>query len=238
MGKWLDGEGRVCGRAALVVGRPLQRVATWEASRQMAYTRQMPIIPSLAFLLVAALADADSAAGRTGQCTYAARASKANPSLELASRGACCIYGADGAPRFEKRMLSAIQRNPEGLGAVFVDGDGWYYVDRKGGAAKVLAWDNGPDDFVDGVARSAQGGKIGYLDRTLRFVIPPAYDFAWPFENGRAMVCVGCAMGRLDEDGHAVVEGGLWGYIDRKGKEVIPVRYSQSELESLPAHQN
>lgn len=196
------------------------------------------MIPGLAFLLVAALVDADSAAGRTGQCTYVARPSKANPSLGLESHGVCCVYSADGAPRFEKKMLSAIQRNPEGLGAVFVDGDGWYYVDRKGGAAKVLAWDNGPDEFAGGVVRSAHDGKIGYLDRTLRFVIPPAYDFAWPFENGRAMVCVGCAMGRPDEDGHTSVDGGLWGYIDRKGKEVIPVRYSQSELQNLTVHQN
>jgi hypothetical protein len=44
-----------------------------------------------------------------------------------------------------------------------------------------------------------------------------------PFREGRAAVCRGC-MAEADGE-HRAIKGGAWGYIDRKGDLVIPLRY-------------
>lgn len=82
-------------------------------------------------------------------------------------------------------------------------------------------FDNGPDYFEEGLARSRVGGKIAYLDRTLRPRIVTGYDWGSPFEHGRADVCVGCRMEREGE--HSVVVGGKWGVVDHMGRVVVPV---------------
>ena len=85
-------------------------------------------------------------------------------------------------------------------------------------------------------------GKEGYIDRQGRVVIPFQYDGADWFADGRAWVRVGDAQGLIDRHGRWVVEpgtyqdlapfsegrcafspgGGLWGFLDRDGKVVIP----------------
>jgi len=64
-------------------------------------------------------------------------------------------------------------------------------------------------------------------------VIPPHhYDWGWPFENGRALVCLGCREGEPEGE-HRPVVGGRWGYVDKSGEEVVPVRLSRSEALEL-----
>lgn len=105
--------------------------------------------------------------------------------------------------------------------------DGWYYVLPDGTERSVLTWDNGPDPFAEGLARSRQGDGIAYFDETLAIIIPATYDFGWPFEDGVALVCRGC---RPEPDGeHTAMVGGSWGYIDRDGREVVPVELSRDE---------
>ena len=91
----------------------------------------------------------------------------------------------------------------------------------------VITYDNGPDSFVEGRARTQVDGKIGYVDRKLRVVIPPRYDWGFPFEQGRAVVCSGCAQKRDGE--HWFVEGGMWGAVDRNGREIVPLQYRSRE---------
>lgn len=71
---------------------------------------------------------------------------------------------------------------------------GWVYIDhhnRRLGEA--LSVDNLPDETFGGYARfRAANGKIGFLDRERRVVIPARYDAAFPFRNCRAVVCIGC----------------------------------------------
>ena len=113
-------------------------------------------------------------------------------------------------------------------------GEHFYYFRRDGRSARVPTWDNWADDFAEGLVRTVRTvdgvEKFGYLDRELAVVIAPRFDWAFPFEGGRARVCIGCRLGPPDGDGHSEVSGGLWGYVDRAGKEVVPVKLSREEL--------
>jgi hypothetical protein len=152
-------------------------------------------------------------------------------SREIAAHGLCASRAADGAIRIDTSHLRLLDYGSEGLAEVFVERAGWIYVRRGGATLEVLAFDNGPDGFSDGLVRIRRNGKIGYADRSFRTVIAPRFDFAWPFEKGRALVCLGCAPAEHDpgKEDHAPVSGGKWGYIDPDGREVVPIRLSREE---------
>src|SRR5690606_40611915 len=59
-------------------------------------------------------------------------------------------------------------------------------------------------------------GKYGYKDQSGKVIVEPIYDFAYDFSEGLAAVNVG---------GHPLTGGGLWGFVDTTGKEIIPVKY-------------
>jgi hypothetical protein len=109
-----------------------------------------------------------------------------------------------------------------------------YYLNAAGVAVPVLPFDNGADDFVEGLARTLQDGKVGFIDRELNVVVPPRWDFAFPFENGTAVVCDGCTL-RPAGDGHREVVGGRWGVIDARGDIVVPVVHTREALDSVRA---
>jgi WG containing repeat len=163
-------------------------------------------------------------------CSYRAAGDE-----EIAPRGPCATSTAEGV-RIEPKHLRRLEYGRDGLAGVFVDGVGWVYVKRGGETLVVLAQDNGPDDFSDDRVRVSRGGKIGYADRSFRVVISPRYDFAWPFERGRALVCVGCKAAPADpaHEGHAAVVGGRWGYVDHAGREIVPVERAREEILALP----
>ena len=158
-------------------------------------------------------------------CSY-----RASGEPEIASHGPCASRAADGSLRIDRRHLARLHYGSGGLAEVFVEGSGWAYVRRGGATLEVLAEDNGPDDYADGLVRIRRGGKIGYADRSFRIAIAPRFDFAWPFAKGRALVCRGC---RVEAAGpgkeHPAVAGGLWGYIDRAGREVVPVKLTREQ---------
>jgi hypothetical protein len=108
-----------------------------------------------------------------------------------------------------------------------------HYLNASGIAVPVLPFDNGPDDFVEGLARTVRDGKIGFIDEALAVVIPPNWDFAFPFEKGCFVVCNGCTSGSPDEDGHREIFGGLWGTIDARGEVVVPLVHSRQALQDL-----
>ncbi len=103
--------------------------------------------------------------------------------------------------------------------------DGFLYVNSQGYARQVISYDNGPDYFAAGLARTRQNGKIGYFDKSLKMVIAPAYDFGFPFSEGRAIVCNGCVEQQKGE--HKIMVGGLWGAI------VHAIRYSSGQIRKL-----
>jgi len=167
-----------------------------------------------------------SAASAALPCSYRPSGKK-----EIAPQGSCAARAPDGSLRIERGHLARLDFGRGGMAAVFIEGAGWAYVRRDGHTLEVLASDNGPDDFSESLVRIRRDGKTGYADRSFRTVIPPRFDFGWPFEKGRALVCIGCRFGPPDsrQDEHQSVTGGTWGFIDRTGREVVPIRYSREQ---------
>jgi hypothetical protein len=94
-------------------------------------------------------------------------------------------------------------------------GKHFYYIHKSGKKMLTLTYDNGADEFKDGLARTKVNGKIGFFNKNLEMVLPPIYDFAFPFYKGKAEICTGC---KEKSDGeHSMLDGGRWQKIDRNG---------------------
>ncbi len=117
--------------------------------------------------------------------------------------------------RVHPLRLAEMDFNEDGLASIYIGAQS-AYVTRAGKAVVMFTFDNGPDDFSEGLARFVgPNGKIGFVDQTLNVVIPARFDFATPFEDGRAHICMGC---RKQQDGeHTTMVGGERASIDRAG---------------------
>jgi hypothetical protein len=133
-------------------------------------------------------------------------------------------FGCSSIPIKERRQYSTyltkdflqnLDFSERDLIAVSI-GNSWYYVREDGKAIPVMLDDNGEvDRFKEGLARIKINGKIGFFNKTLDIVLNPIYDFAFPFHNGVAEICVGCQ--EVIEGGHTMLNGGSWKRIDRTG---------------------
>ena len=143
------------------------------------------------------------------ECTYGSRSQK-----EL-------VTAPDCARRTPKLELNPARLSDfafkRGLADINIGG-AWHYVRRDGTSQPVMTYENWADEFHSGLARSEVTGKIGYVDRRLRLVLPRIYDGAFPFEKGRAVVCFGCTVKFEGEHGYYV--GGSWACIDPRGREI------------------
>ena len=168
------------------------------------------------------------AAAQAAECRYVPRTA-AGGTPELSAQGNCGeLVGQDGL-RISREHIGRLNFH-DGLAEVYVD-DKAFYVAQSGKAVRVYMFDNGADYFSDGLARTVAKGKIGYMDRRLRVVVKPDYDFGFPFEKGRAVVCFGCT--EVQEGEHRTVRGGRWGMIDRTGAQVVPVTHTLEELDRI-----
>ena len=94
-------------------------------------------------------------------------------------------------------------------------GKNFYYIHKSGKKMLTVTYDNGADEFSDGLARTKVNGKIGFFNKNLEIILKPVYDFAFPFHNGISEICTGC---KEKQDGeHSMLEGGTWKKIDRNG---------------------
>ena len=144
----------------------------------------------------------------------------------------CTRVDSSGQRWVKAKHLRALSFDRHGIAAVWIKGfKGFYYVRRDGHMVPVVTYDNAPDSFVEGRARTQVDGKIGYIGRKLRVVIPPRYDWGFPFTHGKAVVCGGCVQ-KPDGGEHRLVEGGRWGAVDRNGREIVPLQYRS--MEELP----
>ena len=99
----------------------------------------------------------------------------------------------------------------------FNGGEGFPAIDSKGNELfRIFAYDNGPDYVEDGMFRIVKNGLIGYATKEGEIIVPPAYEAAWPFENGRALVSVKAEKVQLDEEHWTWVEEDPF-YIDKNG---------------------
>lgn len=101
-------------------------------------------------------------------------------------------------------------------------------IDRKGNILyRFFIFDNGPDYSADGLYRICEGGKYGFasLDHV---VIPPMFDFVYPFSDDRAVYVSGCTF-RPDACGeHTEIVGGTYGYIDQRGRVLRSAVYTSA----------
>jgi len=88
----------------------------------------------------------------------------------------------------------------------------FYYLRQNGKIIETLNYDGKADEFSDGLARTKVNDKIGFFNRNLEIVLKPVYDFAFPFHNGIAEICMGC---KDNSDG--LLAGGKWEKINREG---------------------
>jgi len=114
---------------------------------------------------------------------------------------------------------------------------------------------SGPEAEAREWQRMKSIAKYGYIDRTGKIVIPPRFDDAGKFSEGRADVRIDGKWGYVDKEGVVVVrpqiirqhlrkwsgysgdfseglavvqvsENGLFGFIDRSGSQVIPLKFT------------
>ncbi len=137
-----------------------------------------------------------------------------------------CTKYQDGVLTIDSNVMTQLQYDDEGM-TVFLTPRDAFYIKRDGTFLPVIIYDNGADDFEEGMVRVSIRGKIAYYDREFRQVIAPKYGWGWPFENGRALVCRECTFRRSGE--HTSVISDSCGYIDAKGREIVPLQYPLHE---------
>ncbi|MCW9030119.1 MAG: WG repeat-containing protein [Gammaproteobacteria bacterium] len=163
-------------------------------------------------------------------CAFVPIQSKTHPYPELTEFKNCGQLDDSGKLSISDKHFKQVWFNKDGLADIRIH-DGIYYINKKAKLVRTHLFDNGPDYFKEGLARTVKNNKFGFINKQLTVVIEPQYDFAFPFNNGISIVCVDCF---FKPDGeHKTVEGGKWGQIDKQGNVVTEIKYSKKELESL-----
>lgn len=111
------------------------------------------------------------------------------------------------------------------IGFVLKKNEGVIAINTKGMELfQVFTFDNGPDYISEGLFRIVgKHQKIGFANMNGQIVIKPEYDAAYPFTEGKALVCKGCLVQKEGE--HSSWTGGKWGVINKKGNMLTPYIY-------------
>lgn len=187
--------------------------------------------PALALSLLPAALLFSSCEGLNGHrntiaCSYSTH--DPNPDMaELQPRGNCA-YKRNGRIFVCGSTLKKLEFTETGLASIFSKPYGWLFVKRDGSTLRTITFDNGPDHFVEGLARYTDGAKIGFIDESGNIAVKARFQHAFPFNKGYSRVCNGCE--EISDGEHAGLKGGLWGCIDRKGRIVFLPRYSEVEI--------
>lgn len=144
-----------------------------------------------------------------------------------------CQADGNGVIQLAPASIPQLSFDGDGLSAILVDKRDLYFVSRQGRTAPAFVYDNGPDTVVEGLARTTKSGRIGFVNPLLEVVVEPVWDFAFPFQQGVAVVCMGCTPTAGPGEEHRTVTGGKWGYIDKRGKVVVPVEHESQKLPSV-----
>ncbi|MDF7776541.1 hypothetical protein P1X14_14895 [Sphingomonas sp. AOB5] len=147
-------------------------------------------------------------------CTFAAPGTK-----EMQTLPRCVSLDHGGRLRFTPAQFARLPFEADGLARLHVKQ--WYVVSREGLSAPIATFDNGPEAFSEGVARSPRGSQIGYVDITLRNRFGLS-DGAMPFKGGVGAVCDGCV--RRSDGEHSWYEGGKWTCVTPKAEARFHMR--------------
>jgi len=97
----------------------------------------------------------------------------------------------------------------------------------------VFMFDSGPDYVSEGVFRIVDDstGLMGFGNMAVDIVIKPQFFFVTPFSDGVASFNEGGKIVTIDEsDRHLFIDGGKWGFINRRGNIVFPVIFDSASL--------
>ncbi|MFB3388276.1 WG repeat-containing protein [Flavobacterium sp. LAR06] len=117
----------------------------------------------------------------------------------------------------------------------WVSKEGQKVYDRKGNFLfEPYLFDACVDDFSEGLMRFSENKKLGFADRNGNKIIPAKYDWVSSMNFGFSQYCQGCYFDRSKDDEHPTLVGGTWGYVDKKGNEIIPTnkRNHQKDFET------
>lgn len=179
--------------------------------------------------------ESGTSAAKNLSCSYLPVATVSNPDPGMSFFENCIRVSPDGTFDLIEPHLAQIDFGDDDLAILHAD-SGWAWVSRSGKTAWAYTFDNGADYFVEGLARTVRGSKVGFVDRDLNVVIEPVWDFATPFEDGLAAVCTGCrSVPACEGCEHSKMVGGQWGYIDTTGAVVLPVSLAQDQLPTREA---
>lgn len=164
------------------------------------------------------------------ECTYVPKKTETNKYPELTQYTDCAQINDQQEIIINDNHLNKIWFDGSGLAEIRVF-DGVYYLNKNGKVIKSYLYDNGADYFQEGLSRTEQNNKLGFIDAQLKIVIKPEYDFAYPFSGGVSKVCLGCKKVKIGE--HTEMQNGQWGYIDKSGNVVIDILHEYDDLNNV-----
>lgn len=122
---------------------------------------------------------------------------------------------------YHRKTFGAEKFNKRGVAHIITE-EGWVAINRKKQILyKPFIYDNGPDYVQEGLLRFVENGKMGFANEAGKKVIPAQFDFAYPFEKGKARFCNGCKTIKDGEHSRLDENTGVWGLIDKKGR-ILP----------------
>ena len=164
-------------------------------------------------------------------CIYASKPTEESPYSDMYPQGDCGTLEGDDILHLKKSHFERLRFSEENLAWIIISEPRpikVFYVSRNGKVVRTHFFDNSADYFEEGLARMILNDKFGYINKELETVIPPKYDFAFPFQNEHAIVCNQCKPEPAGE--HKEVTGGNWGVINKDGKVIIPITLKRDEL--------
>ncbi|KGP74423.1 WG repeat-containing protein [Pontibacillus yanchengensis] len=132
------------------------------------------------------------------------------------------------------------------------EGERWGYIDARGDFRIQPQFGRANDFQKNGLAIvEDENGNYGVIDTKGQFIVKPEYQYIAPYQDGRAVVSDQNGYGVIDEKGNVLTnkyysfigsyqddvavfsqqkeEGTLYGYLNKKGEEVIPAQYLLAE---------
>jgi len=122
----------------------------------------------------------------------------------------------------------------DGLSKVWLKSK-WGYIDKQENVIVPIKYD-AIRDFSEGLAMVFLNKKCGYVDKAGKEVIPIKYGGARDFSEGLAMVTFNGMKGDFSQQYSYMISMGVvlpgiqgFGYIDKTGKEIIPMKYEEGK---------
>lgn len=165
---------------------------------------------------------------KVAKCAYLPKKTVGYDS-EFSSQGECGVFRDEDSLIVYPEHFKNLNFGESNITTIYSSGR-VFYVAKSGKVVHSFLFDNGADYFKEGLSRMIVKKKIGFVNEKLETIIEPKFDFAYPFDDGKSMVCQGCKEVKESNGEHTMIVGGKWGVIDKKGETVLPLEYTQKEI--------